>query len=93
MYEADGICYAENKEPCLRIKEAKLLRGNVFLVTFNTGEHKIFDPSVLKGSAYSPLKDETVLKNFTLFHGVLSWCNTEIDVAPETVYAESVDMI
>lgn len=90
MYEVNGICYAGSCAPGIRINEVKLLQGNLFLITFNTGERRIFDPLTLKGSAYLPLKDEEVLKNYSLFHGVLSWCDTDIDVAPETVYAESI---
>ena len=28
-------------------------------------------------------------KNVSIFHGVMTWDNGEIDIAPETVYAES----
>ena len=27
--------------------------------------------------------------NFTIFHGVMTWMNGEIDIAPETMYADS----
>lgn len=87
MIEKNGICYGDE---LIRIKEAELLQDGRYLVTFNTGERRIFDPSVLHGSVYLPLKDVAVLQGFSLLHGVLTWCDGMIDVAPETVYAESI---
>jgi len=89
MYEVNGICYAGKCEQGIKIADAKVLRGGMLLVTFNTGEKRLFDAASLKGKAFEPLKNEAVLKNFALFHGVLTWQNGEIDIAPETVYAES----
>lgn len=43
----------------------------------------------IRGAAFESLKDDNVLRKFTLFHGVLTWNDGEIDIAPETVYAES----
>lgn len=40
-------------------------------------------------SAFEPLKDEEVLKNMSVFHGVITWMDGKIDIAPETVYQES----
>lgn len=41
------------------------------------------------GSTFEPLKNEEVLKNMSVFHGVITWMDGEIDIAPETVYQES----
>ena len=30
-----------------------------------------------------------VLADFIIFHGVMTWMNGDIDIAPETMYAES----
>ena len=49
----------------------------------------LFDPLKLEGEVFEPLKDENILKNFELFHGIITWNNGEIDIAPETVYYES----
>jgi len=89
MYEIDGICYAGKCNDGIQITSAKVLRGGMMLVTFDTGEKRLFDATRLEGSAFAPLKDEDVLKNFTIFHGVLTWENGEIDIAPETVYYDS----
>lgn len=89
MYEVDGICYAGKCEDGIKVTDAKVLRGGILLVTFNTGERRLFDTTTLKGSAFLPLQEEQTLKNFTLFHGILTWKDGEIDIAPETVYEES----
>ena len=61
----------------------------MMLVTFSTGEKRLFDTTELKGPAFAPLADEKIFNNPVLFHGVITWKNGEIDIAPETVYKES----
>lgn len=89
MYIKDEICYAGELEEGIRVTEAKPLKGQMLLVTFSTGEKRLFDTSLLKGSAFLPLQDEEIFRNMELFHGVITWNNGEIDIAPETVYLES----
>ena len=89
MYIIDDVCYAGEKTQNIKVKEAKVLRGGMLLLTFSTGEQRLFDTTLLKGSAFSPLKDEKVLEDFNIFHGVMTWMNGDIDIAPETMYADS----
>lgn len=89
MYVKDGICYAGELEEGIKVTEAKPLDGGMMLVTFSTGEQRLFDTTRLEGSAFAPLKDERVLRNPTIFHGVITWDDGNIDIAPETVYRES----
>lgn len=89
MYIVDGICYAGNNAEEIRVKEALPLRGGMVLVTFTTGEKRLFDTTMLTGSAFAPLKDEEIFKTINVFHGVITWNNGEIDIAPEMVYGES----
>ena len=89
MYIKNDICYAGRLEQGIKVTEAKPLRGMMMLVTFSTGETRLFDASALKGSAFKPLEGEKVFNSPVLFHGVITWNNGEIDIAPETVYAES----
>ncbi len=89
MFIKDGVCYAGQLEPGIRVTEAEPLRGGMLLVTFSTGEKRLFDTTLLTGSAFAPLSDEAVFRNPVLFHGVITWNNGEIDIAPETVYRES----
>ncbi len=89
MYISDGICYAGGMQDGIKITEAKPLRGGMMLVTFSTGEKRLFDTTLLEGAAFAPLADEKVFSNPVLFHGVITWNNGEIDIAPETVYRDS----
>ena len=73
----------------IKVTEAKPLRGGMMLVTFSTGEKRLFDTTLLQGSAFVPLADEKIFSNPVLFHGVITWNNGEIDIAPETVYRDS----
>ena len=89
MYIQNDICYAGELQEGIKVTEAKPLRGRMMLVTFSTGEKRLFDTTLLKGAAFAPLADEAVFCNPVLFHGVITWNNGEIDIAPETVYRES----
>ena len=89
MYIKNDICYAGKMEDGIRVIDAKPLRGRMLLVTFSTGEKRLFDTTKLEGSAFQPLENEAVFQNIVLFHGVITWNNGEIDIAPETVYQES----
>ena len=73
----------------IKVTEVKPLRGGILLVTFSTGEKRLFDTAQLKGSAFKPLQDEEIFSKPVLFHGVITWNNGEIDIAPEYVYQES----
>ena len=73
----------------IKVTEAKPLQGGVMLVTFSTGEKRLFDTTTLQGTAFKPLADEKIFNNPVLFHGVITWNNGEIDIAPEAVYYNS----
>ncbi len=89
MYIKNAICYAGKYEEGIKVSEVKPLRGMMMLVTFSTGEKRLFDASLLTGSAFEPLKNESIFSSPTIFHGIIIWNNGEIDVAPETVYEDS----
>ena len=89
MYIMNGICYAGEIQAGIKVTEAKPLRGGMMLVTFSTGERRLFDTTSLEGSAFAPLADEKIFSNPVLFHGVITWNDGEIDIAPETVYQNS----
>ena len=89
MYILNDICYAGELHDGIKVTEAKPLRVGMMLVTFSTGEKRLFDTTTLEGSAFAPLADEVIFNNPVLFHGVITWNNCEIDIAPETVYRNS----
>ena len=89
MFIMNDICYAGEMQEGIKVTEVTPLRGGMMLVTFSTGEKRLFDVTTLKGPAFEPLADESVFSKPVLFHGVITWNNGEIDIAPETVYRES----
>ena len=89
MYIINDICYAGELQDGIRVTDAKPLKGRMLLVTFSTGEKRLFDTTLLKGSAFSPLDDDNIFYSPVLSHGVITWNNGEIDIAPETVYRDS----
>ena len=89
MYIINDICYAGELQEGIKVIDVKPLGGGMMLVTFSTGEKRLFDTTMLKGSAFEPLKDEKICNNPTLFHGIITWDNGNIDIAPETVYSDS----
>lgn len=86
----NGVCYAGELREGIKVTAAKPLRGGVLLVTFSTGEQRLFDVTTLQGPAFAPLADENVFSHLVLFHGALTWNDGEIDIAPETVYRDSI---
>ena len=89
MYVKDDIFYAGTMEEGIEVTEAKLLPERMLLVTFSTGEGRLFDTTTLEGSAYKPLDDEEIFWNIVLFHGIITWNDEEIDITPEVVYQDS----
>ncbi len=89
MYVINDICYAGEMQKGIKVTEAKPLRGRILLVTFSTGEKRLFDTTLLKGSAFAPLDDEDIFQKVKVFHGVVTWMDGRIDIAPETMYEES----
>ena len=90
MYIVNDICYAGELTSDIKVSEVKPLRGGMMLVTFSTGEKRLFDTTSLKGSAFSVLDDEAVFSKPSLFHGIVTWDDGKVDVAPETMYHDSV---
>lgn len=90
MYIKNGVCYAGELQEGIKVTAAKPLRGGVLLVTFSTGEQRLFDVTALQGPAFAPLADEKVFSHPVLFHGALTWNDGAIDIAPETVYRDSI---
>ena len=89
MYIKDDICYAGEIIEDIKIVEAKPLEGQMLLVTFSTGERKLYDTTKLTGSAFEVLKDKSIFENPVIFHGIITWKDGEVDIAPETVYYDS----
>ena len=92
MYTKNGICYTGKMEYSIRVTDVKPLKNLKMLVTFSTGEKRLFDASRLTGSAFEPLRDDKTFSSPSINHGVIIWKDGEIDIAPETVYEESISL-
>lgn len=91
MREINGIIYADNTSIPLRIIQAKALPDMMMLLTFSTNEQKLYDASqLLSYPAFAKLADENVFLTPILVDGVVTWDNENIDIAPETMYENSV---
>lgn len=89
MFVLDGIVYASEKKENIYIVSAKPLDDMMMILTFSTGEMRLFDATVLKGPAFQPLTDETIFKSCKIVDGVVTWMDEEIDCAPEYMYEHS----
>ena len=90
MYVINGIAYAGTSVQDMRVSAVKPLDDMMMLVTFASGERRLYDATqLLEYPAFQPLKDETVFKTASVDHGVVTWMDGDIDIAPETMYATS----
>ena len=89
MFTLNGIVYASEKPDNIQITSAKPLDDMMMILTFSTGEQRLFDATILDGPAFAPLSDTTIFKNCKIIDGVVTWMNEEIDCAPEWMYENS----
>ena len=89
MFYMDGYVCGNDQRPPIKVIDSKTLPGRVLLLTFNNGEQRVFDASVLSGPAFDPLKDAAVFAQSTIDHGVVTWLDGKIDCSPEYMYFNS----
>lgn len=90
MYIIDGIAYAGSACQNIKVSNIQILADMMMIVTFSTGEQRLFDATyLLQFPAFAPIKDEKVFQNAKVEYGVVIWNNGDIDIAPETMYANS----
>ncbi len=90
MYIINGIAYAGEQKPELKICGIKPLDDYKLWLRFNNSEVRVFDfKPFLDKAIYEPLKDETVFKGVYIDYGVPCWNDGDIDIAPEFLYGQS----
>ena len=90
MYIVNGIAYAGTAVQDMRVSAVKPLDDMMMLVTFASGECRLYDATqLLEYPAFQPLRDESIFKAPGVDHGVVTWMDGAIDIAPETMYATS----
>lgn len=91
MYVKDGIAYAGEQTPAIKVCGVRPLEDFRLWVRFNTGEAKIFDFNpLLSKPAFAPLSDKAVFNAVYIDYGVTVWNDGDIDIAPETLYRDGV---
>lgn len=91
MYIVDGIAYAGEPAPALKVSGVRPLEDHRLWVRFNTGEAKVFDfKPLLDQPAFAPLADTDTFRGVYIDYGVAVWCDGDIDIAPEALYAQGV---
>lgn len=91
MYILDGIAYAGEVETPLKVISVRPLEEYKLWLRFSTGEEKIFDfAPLLDAPCFRPLSDKAVFDLVYVDYGVPVWCDGTIDIAPETLYRDSV---
>lgn len=91
MFIKDGIAYANDQSPQIGVVEIVSIEGYDILFRFNTGEIKSFNfEPMLNFPAFAPLREYSVFKKVYLEYGVPTWCDGEIDISPDTLYAKGM---
>lgn len=90
MFVIDGVAYAGQPAQDLSVAQVKPLSDLCMLVTFSTGETRLFDATaLLRGPAFDVLRDEAVFSSPVITDGVCTWADGDLDVAPEFMYEKS----
>ena len=91
MFVSNGFVCGGKPINSIRITGLKCLSDRMMLLTFNNGETRLFDSTLLHGPVYEPLDDDDVFRNAVLDHGVVTWMDGEVDCAPEFMYDHSYE--
>lgn len=91
MFFMNGFVYGSEPVQGLRVTRVRPLSDMVMLLTFNTGETRLFDATVLRGPVYAPLRNKDVFNKPEIDHGVVTWQDGAVDCAPEYMYDHSYE--
>jgi hypothetical protein len=76
------------------ITSAEYVDGYRLKLAFRDGSSGIADlkPMIDRGGVFTPLKDIDFFKAFSIspYWNTLTWCDEQIDIAPETLYAAAI---
>jgi hypothetical protein len=71
FYKKDGIVYAGNLEPLLKVIDAQPLDGYRMYLEFSTGKTKVFDfTPLLDIPCFRPLREKSLFNKVYLDHGM-----------------------
>lgn len=87
MQQINGIVFGDEPSEQIFVTKAEPLPDMMMLIEFNDGSRKLFDASMLRGEAFEGLANESIFSAPVIEHGVVTWADGDIDVAPEYMYA------
>ena len=92
MYIVDGIAYAGDPAPAIKVCGVRPLPDYRLWVRFTTGSAKIFDfKPLLDTPAFAPLLDPDIFNRVYIDYGIPVWNDGDIDIAPEKLYADGAE--
>ena len=84
MIIKNGIAYAVNNEPMVRVKTVKPLENFNLLVGLSNGIKKVVSVEpLLQHNVYKQLKDVSFFNGAYVDYGTVVWNNGELDISPE----------
>ena len=90
MYIINGIAYAGEPVNEIEVEKVDALDDMILLITFGTGEKRLYDATgLLEYPVFKPLEREEIFKSVKVEYGTVVWLDGNIDIAPETLYANS----
>ncbi len=94
MFVVDGIAYAGEPTAELAVRDVRILDDGILLLTFSTGEIRLFDTTtLLRYPAFQALAEDSVRQSAKIEYGTLTWDNGNLDYATETLYRESLPYV
>ena len=84
----NGICFPDTgRRPLLKVVACRALEPPRLRIRFGTGEVRDADLTPLLAlPAFAALADERAFHSFTLDHGIVSWLDGDLDIAPEWLF-------
>jgi hypothetical protein len=90
MYVVDGIAYAGEESPLLKVVGVKPMEDYRIWLRFSNDEERVYDVKPLfKYPVFAQLQDRDTFASIYLDHGVPTWLDGEIDIAPESLFENS----
>lgn len=87
MYILDGIAYAGDPGPQIRVSGVRPLDQYRLWVRFTNGKAKTYDMKpLLDFPAFERLKNEETFRQVYVDYGSAVWCDGEIDIAAKELY-------
>ncbi len=91
MYVMDGIVYGGEPKEVIKVSKVKALPDKILILTFSTGETRLFDATILTGEIYKPLDNTDIFNGVYIDYGTVTWADGSIDCSPEFMYENSYE--